>query len=67
MNYRSLLGTAGLVGAALLMTFAISNVLDVWLHRSRSVVAGADGYVEKSPLAAATSPVANPVMRSRIK
>lgn len=69
MNYRSLLGTAALVGGALLVTLGISTVLDAWLLRPRTVVADSDGFVEKSPLAAATrpaaSPPANPVTRSR--
>ena len=67
MNYRTLLGTAVLVGGALLVTLAITGVLGVWLHRPHAVVAGTDGFVEKPPLAAATSPAASPAMRSQTK
>ena len=64
---KSLLGTAALVGGALLVTLGISTILDVWLMRPQTAIADSDGLVEKSPLAAATRPAASPVTRSRTK
>lgn len=64
---KSLLGTAALVGGALLVTLGISTVLDVWLLRPHTAVADSFGVVQKAPLAAAARPATSPVTRSRTK